>query len=80
MIFKFAMLPAGGSTFENRVLRRICGLKRNEIIGGWGKLHNEDLHNLDSSPNIIRIIKSWTMRWAEHVARMERKMVHIGFW
>jgi hypothetical protein len=52
------------------VLRRIFGPKRDEVTGDWKKLHNEDLHNLYSSPNIIRMIKSRRMRWAEHVARM----------
>jgi hypothetical protein len=56
--------------FENRVLRRIFGPKRNEETGGWRKLHNEELHKLYSSPSIIRIIKSRRMRWAGHVARM----------
>jgi hypothetical protein len=56
--------------FENRVLRKLFGLKRDEVIGGWRKLHNEELHNLYCSPSIIRIIKSRRMRWAEHVARM----------
>jgi hypothetical protein len=55
--------------FENRVLRRIFGPKREED-GSWKKLHNDDLHNLYSSPNIVRVIKSRRMRWAEHVARM----------
>jgi hypothetical protein len=50
--------------FENRVLRRIFGPKRNEMIGGWRKLHNEELHNLYSSPSMIRIIKSRRMQWA----------------
>jgi hypothetical protein len=59
--------------FENRVLRRIFGLKRDEVTGGWRKLHNEELHNLYSSPSIIRTIKSKRMRWAGHVARMEEK-------
>jgi hypothetical protein len=48
--------------FENRVLRRIFGPKRDRVMGGWRKLHNEELHNLYSSPSIIRIIKSRTMR------------------
>jgi hypothetical protein len=48
--------------FENKVLRRIFGLKRDEVIGGWRKLHNEELHDLYSSPSIIRIIKSSRMR------------------
>jgi hypothetical protein len=53
--------------FENRVLRRIFRPKRDGVTGGWRKLHNEELHNLYSSPNIIRIIKSRRMRWAGHV-------------
>jgi hypothetical protein len=59
--------------FENRVLRSIFGPKRDEVTGDWRKLHNEELHNLYSSPNIIRIIKSRRMRWAGHVARMGAK-------
>jgi hypothetical protein len=58
--------------FENRVLR-IFGPKRDGVTGGWRKLHNEDLHNLYSSPSILRIIKSRRMRWARHVARMGEK-------
>jgi hypothetical protein len=58
---------------ENRVLRRILGPKRDEVTGGLRKLHNEELHNLYSSSNIIRIIKSRRMRWAGHVARMAEK-------
>jgi hypothetical protein len=50
--------------FENRVLRRIFGLRRDEVTGDWRKLHNEELHDLYSSPNIIRMIKSRRMRWA----------------
>jgi hypothetical protein len=56
--------------FENRVLRRIFGPKSHEIIGGWRKLHNVELHNLHSSPSITRIIKSRRIRWPEHVAGM----------
>jgi hypothetical protein len=56
--------------FENRVLRRIFGPKRDEVTGDCRKLHNEELHNLYSSPNIIRMIKSRRKRWAGHVARM----------
>jgi hypothetical protein len=59
--------------FENRVLRRIFGPKREEVTGDWRKMHNEELHNLYSLPNIIRIIKSKGMRWAEHVARIREK-------
>jgi hypothetical protein len=59
--------------FENRVLRRIFGPKRNEVMAGWRKVHNEELHDLYSSPSIIRIIKSRRMRWEGHVARMREK-------
>jgi hypothetical protein len=55
--------------FENRMLRRIFGLKMDEVTGGWTKLHNEELHNLYSLPS-IRMMKSRRMRWAGHVARM----------
>jgi hypothetical protein len=64
--------------FENRVLWRIFGPKRDGVTGGWRKLHNEELHNLYSSLNIIRIIKSRRMRWAGHVARMgEKRNVYV---
>jgi hypothetical protein len=56
--------------FENGVLRRLFGPKRDEVTGEWRKLHSEELHNLYSSPNIIRMIKSRRLRWAGHVARM----------
>jgi hypothetical protein len=59
--------------FENRVLRRIFGPKRNEVTRDWGKLHNAELHNLYSSPNIIRMLKSRRMRCAGHVAQMGEK-------
>jgi hypothetical protein len=55
------------------VPRRIFGQKRNEVIGEWRKLHNEELHNLHSSPSIIRMIKSRMMRWAKDVTRMGEK-------
>jgi hypothetical protein len=55
------------------MLRRIFGLKRDEVIGGWRKLHNEELDNLYSSPSIIRMIKSMRMKWARHVALMGEK-------
>jgi hypothetical protein len=56
--------------FENRVLRRIFGPKRDEVTEEWRKLHSGELHNLYSSPDVIRQIKSRRMRWAGHVARM----------
>jgi hypothetical protein len=68
------------NVFEDRVLRRIIGPKKNEMVGGWRKLHNEELHNLYSSPTIIRMIKSSRMRWAGNVACMRRRGMHIGFW
>jgi hypothetical protein len=64
--------------FEIRMLRRIFGPKRYEVTGDLRRLHNEELHNVYSSPNIIRVIKSRKMRWAGHVARMGRRM-HIEF-
>jgi hypothetical protein len=65
--------------FENRVLRRIFGSKKDEVTGGWRKLHNEELHNLYCSPSIIRIMTSRGIRWTGHVARMWRREVHIGY-
>ena len=63
--------------FENRVLRIIFGPERDRIIGEWRKLHNVELNDLYSSPNIVRVIKSRRLRWAGHVARMEvRRGVH----
>jgi len=56
--------------FENRVLRRIFGPKRDEVTGEWRKLHNEELNDLYCSPNIFRVIKSRKIRYAGHVARM----------
>jgi hypothetical protein len=66
--------------FENRVLRRIFGPKRDEVTGVWRKLHNEELHNLYSSPSIIRMIKSIRVRQAGHVTRLEiRKCIVYDF-
>jgi hypothetical protein len=59
--------------FENKVLRRIIGSKRDEVTGGWRKLHNEELRDLYSLPSIIRIFRSRRMRWEGHVARMGQK-------
>jgi len=56
--------------FENMVLRRIVGPRSDEVTGKWRRLHNEELNDLYSSPNIVRMIKSRRMRWAGHVSRM----------
>jgi hypothetical protein len=66
--------------FENRVLRRIFGPKRDEVTGEWKKLHKNELHDLYSSPSIIRIIKSRRMRWAGHVAQIGEKRTLIDYW
>jgi len=66
--------------FENRVLRRIFGPKRDEVTGEWRKLHNEEFNDLYSSPNIVRVIKSRRMKWAGHVAAYGRQELRIeGF-
>ena len=64
--------------FENRVLRRVFGPKRDEVKGEWIKLNNEELMDLYSLPNIVRVVKSRRMRWAGHVARMGRGEVYTG--
>jgi hypothetical protein len=64
--------------FEKRVLRRIFGPRRDEVTGNWRKLHNEELHNLYSLPNIIRMIKSRRTRWAGH--EWGRRGMRIVFW
>jgi hypothetical protein len=65
--------------FENRALRRIFGPKREEVAGGWRRLRNEELHNLYTWENIIRVTKSRRMRWAGHVAHMgEIKIQNFG--
>jgi hypothetical protein len=66
--------------FENRVLRRIFGPKREEV-GSWRKLHNDELHNIYSSTNIVSVIKSRRMRWTEHVAHAWGwEVTFTGFW
>ena len=67
--------------FENRVLRRVFGPKRDEVTGEWRKLHNEELSDLYCSHNIVRVIKARRMRWAWHVVRMgERRGVYGVLW
>ena len=66
--------------FENMVLRRIFGPRRNEVTGKWRRLHNEELNDLYCSPNIVRVIKSRRMRWAGHEARMGEERGCIGSW
>jgi hypothetical protein len=69
----------GKRVFENRVLRRIFG-PNSEVDGSWRKLHNDELHSLCSSPNIVRVIKSRRIRWAGHVTRMgEGRVVYRVF-
>jgi len=67
------------SVFENMVLRRIFGPRRDEVTGEWRRLHNEELNDLCSSPNIVRVIKSRRMRWTGHVAHVgeERGMYKV---
>jgi hypothetical protein len=62
------------------VLRRVFGPKRDEVTGEWRKLHNEELRDLYSLPNIVRVVKSRRTRWAEHVERMGGGEVHTGIW
>jgi PAS domain-containing protein len=68
----------GLKVFENTALRRIFGLKRDRIIGGWRKFLNEELHNLYSLPNVIR--QSGRMGWSEQVVRIESGGMHVWFW
>jgi hypothetical protein len=70
----------GLRVFENRVLRGLCGPKRDEVTGDWRKLYNEELHNLCSWPNLVRIIKSRRMCWAGTVTGMGRRWIHTDFW
>jgi len=67
------------TVFENRVLRKIFGPKRDELTGEWRKLHNEEQNDLYCSPNIVRVITSRRMRWAGHVAHMGKGEVYTGF-
>jgi len=66
--------------FENMVLRRMFGPRRDEVTGEWRRLHKEELNDLYSSPNIVRVIKSRRIRWAGHVARMGEESECIGSW
>ena len=66
--------------FQNMVLRRIFGPRRDEVTGEWRRLHNEELNDMYCSPNIVRVIKWRRMRWAGHVARMGEERGCIGSW
>jgi hypothetical protein len=74
LVFDFKGKEHRLRVFANRVLR-IFGPRRGEVIGGWRKLHNAELHNLYSLPSIIRMVKSKKKRWAR-----DRKRMHIGLW
>jgi len=63
--------------FENMVLRRTFGLRREEVTGEWRRMHNEELNDLYSSPNIVRVIKSRRMRWVGHVAHMGEERARV---
>jgi hypothetical protein len=77
MLMVLNITSIGLSVFENRVLGRISGPKRDEIAGGYRKLHNYELHDVYSSQNIIRVIKSKNIKWSGHVASMgEKKNAH----
>jgi hypothetical protein len=73
-------IKEGSYVFVKRVLRTIFGPKRDEMTGGWRKLYNEELYNLYSSPNMIRVIKSRRMRRERHVERMGRRKMHVEYW
>ena len=80
---KLALLRGGrniGCVIKNRVLRKIFGPKMVEVPGELKEVHNEQFYHLHSSLNIIRVIKSRRMKWAWHVGRMGRGVVHIGLW
>jgi hypothetical protein len=66
--------------FESRVLKKMFGSKGDDVIGEWRRLHNEELQDLYTSPNIIRVIKSRGMRWAGHVTRIGDSRVAERFW
>jgi hypothetical protein len=65
------------SVFKNNVTKGTTGLKRDELVEGWSKLHNEEPHNLYSLPNILRMIKSRRMRWAEHAVQLGRTAYRV---
>jgi hypothetical protein len=66
--------------FENRELRGMFGPKRDRVTGEWRKLHNEELNDLYSLPNTVRVVKSRRIRWVRHVAHMGRREVCTGCW
>jgi hypothetical protein len=86
-VYKTIIMPAAlygcetwSEMFENRVLRRIFGPKRDEVTGDWRKLHNEELHNLYSSPNITRMIRIKEVEMGRACNTNGRRGMHMGYW
>jgi hypothetical protein len=76
----YTVLTVTAASTSRKATAHILSYTTHFGCAGWRKLHNEELHNLYSSPNIIRMMKTRRMRWAEHVAQLMRRGMHIGYW